>query len=336
MGRHILTLAALALLLAPPAAAKQRHWAQAEIKAVTAAGLLGGDAKSFRPDDELTQGELAELVGALGEREAAFPADPSAPVTIAQLDAQLVLALGLRDVARRFADGVRGAGLRPRATFGTEIVARRLGLRPNHPSGQDELELSAADTATRAEAAYSAAHILRFSGWEVDNVRAEAESFAPAAIGGPAREILQTAVSLVGNPYVWGGMSERAQELFGKELPGGFDCSGFVWRVFKLQPYAAVAGLEATLKGRTTYAMSAEMKKKERIPLAKLQPADLVFFGARGPKSKPAQINHMGIYLGGGWFVHSSDFGVAISPIANWYAQRFAWGRRPLAEIPAA
>jgi cell wall-associated NlpC family hydrolase len=336
MRRHILTLAALALLLAPAAAAKPRHWAQAEIKAVSAAGLLGGNAKSFRPDDELTQGELAELVGALQEQEAAMPADPSAPVTIGQLDAQLVRALGLRDVARRFADGLRAAGLRPRANFGTEIVARRLGLRPNHPSGQDELERSAADTATRGEAAYSAAHILRFSGWEVDNVRTESESFAPATIDGAAQEILQTAVSLVGNPYVWGGMSERPQELFGKELPGGFDCSGFVWRVFKLQPYARIAGLEATLKGRTTYAMSGEVKKKERIPLAELQPADLVFFGARGPKSKPVQINHMGIYLGGGWFVHSSDFGVAISPIANWYALRFAWGRRPLAEIAAA
>jgi hypothetical protein len=41
----------------------------------------------------------------------------------------------------------------------------------------------------------------------------------------------------------------------------------------------------------------------------------------------------MGLYLGGGWFVHSSEEGVALSPLSTgWYAGRFAWGRRPLAE----
>jgi cell wall-associated NlpC family hydrolase len=41
----------------------------------------------------------------------------------------------------------------------------------------------------------------------------------------------------------------------------------------------------------------------------------------------------MGIYLGGGWFIQSSDQGVALSPLTSaWYAQRFAWARRPLAE----
>ena len=58
----------------------------------------------------------------------------------------------------------------------------------------------------------------------------------------------------------------------------------------------------------------------------------MIFFGAVGPKSKPAQVGHMGIYLGNGWFIHSSSFGVAIAPLTGWYAQRFAWGRRPLAE----
>jgi cell wall-associated NlpC family hydrolase len=78
--------------------------------------------------------------------------------------------------------------------------------------------------------------------------------------------------------------------------------------------------------------MSGEVARTKRIALAKLQPADLIFFGGAGPKSKPAQVNHMGIYLGNGWFVHSSGNGVAVTPLTGWYAQRFAWGRRPLAE----
>jgi cell wall-associated NlpC family hydrolase len=40
----------------------------------------------------------------------------------------------------------------------------------------------------------------------------------------------------------------------------------------------------------------------------------------------------MGIYVGNGWFIHSSGYGVAIAQLSGWYAQRFAWARRPLAE----
>ena len=40
----------------------------------------------------------------------------------------------------------------------------------------------------------------------------------------------------------------------------------------------------------------------------------------------------MGIYVGNGWFVHSSDEGVTLQPLDGWYATRFAWARRPLAE----
>ena len=147
--------------------------------------------------------------------------------------------------------------------------------------------------------------------------------------------MIQTAISLVGYPYVWGGTSEFSQDPFatGKQVPGGFDCSGFIWRVYRLQVYAGAETLPATLKGRTTYAMSGEVGRAGRITRAKLQPGDLVFFGAHGPRSKPAEVDYVGIYLGGGWFVQSSDQGVALAPLtADWYAHRFAWGRRPLAE----
>ena len=60
--------------------------------------------------------------------------------------------------------------------------------------------------------------------------------------------------------------------------------------------------------------------------------ADIVFFGAAGPSSKPAQVDHMGIYLGSGWFVHASGQGVYLSALTGWYRTHFAWGRRPLAE----
>ena len=146
------------------------------------------------------------------------------------------------------------------------------------------------------------------------------------------RRIITTAFSFVGYPYVWGGTSEGPESIFGVDSRGGFDCSGFVWRVYKLQRYPDGSALASTLKGRTTSQMSREVPRAERIPFADLQPGDLLFFGTKGPRSKPAQVDHAGIYLGNGWFVHSSRYGVALAQLDGWYLDRFAWARRPLAE----
>ncbi len=301
---------------------------------------MGGSANGFRPDDTLTQSELADLVqGLTGKSTAAAPADPAAPATIGQLDAQLVRALGLLPAARQFTVGARAAGLTPRSGFGTEVVARLLGLRVNHPTQEDGLELRPGDPASRAEAAYSTARLLAFNGSEGEYVKNLAATFQLPPLAGLQRDVLQTAVSLVGYPYVWGGTSEQPQDPFaaGKQVPGGFDCSGFVWRVYKLQAYAGAATLGATIKGRSTYAMSGEVKRLQRIPLEQLEPGDLLFFGAHGPRSVPAEVDHAGIYLGGGWFVHSSEEGVALTTISSdWYAKRFAWARRPIAEAGLA
>jgi cell wall-associated NlpC family hydrolase len=102
--------------------------------------------------------------------------------------------------------------------------------------------------------------------------------------------------------------------------------------VYKLEPFAGAPTLSGVLKGRTTYAMSGEVARSARIAHADLEPGDLVFFGSRGPKSKPVEVGHMGIYVGSGWMVHSSDRGATLVPMTGWYETRFAWGRRPLAE----
>jgi cell wall-associated NlpC family hydrolase len=212
------------------------------------------------------------------------------------------------------------------------VVARLLGLRTNHPAAHDDLELLPNDPATRAEAAFSAARVLRLSEYDIDAVREAAAAFAPAALTPWQQRVLQTAVGLIGYPYVWGGTSEHQQTLFGVDSRGGFDCSGLVWRVYKLQAYPNGAALAETLRGRTTFAMSGEVPRAKRIPFAKLQPGDVLFWGAKGPRSQPAQVDHTGIYLGGGWFVHSSGYGVALAELSGWYRDRFAWARRPLAE----
>jgi len=330
--RALLTLLGLALVAPAFAAAQKASWAQREIRAVTSRGLMGGNAASFQADAPLTQATLADLVAGLTDHAAAPTAEPAAPVTMAKLDSKLVSALGLGADAAAFASGAKTAGLAPPTRFGTEVVARLLGLRTNHPTGQDALERLPNDAATRAEAAFSAAQILGFGDWELQSLDDDAQSFELPGLTPWQRRVLRVAVSFIGYPYVWGGTSENAQAPLGLSTPGGFDCSGFVWRVFKLQSYAGAPQLSGVLRGRTTMAMSGEVAKPSRIGIDELEPADVIFFGSRGPKSKPAQVDHTGIYLGNGWFIHSSGYGVALARLDGWYASSFAWARRPLNE----
>jgi cell wall-associated NlpC family hydrolase len=300
---------------------------------------MARDVSTFRPDKPLSAGALAALVAGLGRPAASTPTSVGPPaqdgtsVTMAQLDSRLVKGLGLATSAKAFADGARAAGLTPPSRFGTEVVARLIGLRVNHPAAQDELELGPNDPATRAEAAYSAAQALRLDARGTDALDEEASTFTLPTLTPWQAQVLNTAVKLVGYPYVWAGMSELPQAPTGKDVPGGFDCSGFVWRVFKLQAYTDGESLADTLQGRTAAAMAGEVDRAKRIPFAKLQPGDILFFATSGSLAKAASVDHAGIYLGNGWMIHSSRYGVALVPVTSgWYHDRFAWGRRPLAE----
>ena len=114
-------------------------------------------------------------------------ANPDKAVTMAQLDARLVAVLGPR--ARPPRPSRRAP--RPQASkvpsrFGTEVVARLLGLRLNHPASADALELLPNDPATRAEAAYSVAQMLNFDGWEVQGILQLADAFVLPGAQRPA------------------------------------------------------------------------------------------------------------------------------------------------------
>ncbi len=342
------------------------NWAAPQIATVVAHQLM--DAKSvkkFRPNAALTQQTLADLSTELeaqlgtpqtssgsgtqttttgtttttttGTTTTPSVSNPTGAETMAQLDRSLVQAIGLGKAAKEFVAGAQASGLVVPGRFGTEVVARLLGLRLNHPAAQDFLELRPQDPATRAEAAYSAAQILGLglldNSWQIAQVKSLAAAFAlPPVLNPWQRQILTTAFSKIGMPYIWGGTSDNTETEFGVTSRGGYDCSGFVWRVYKLQSYPNEGTLASTIQGRTTYQMSVEVPRSERIGLKKLQPADVIFFGDNGQKSKGSQVIHTGIYVGNGWFIHSSDEGVALNQLTGWYKQRFAWGRRPLRE----
>ncbi|MCW2923112.1 MAG: hypothetical protein JWM98_516, partial [Thermoleophilia bacterium] len=87
----------------------------------------------------------------------------------------------------------------------------------------------------------------------------------------------------------------------------------------------------ATINERTTYTQSA-IPGAQRITSAGLQPADAISFGENGPRSTPTENYHAGVYMGNGWFIHSSggNGGVAIDSLDGWWKDEFAWGRRAL------
>jgi cell wall-associated NlpC family hydrolase len=263
-------------------------------------------------------------------------ANGSHAATMAELDNKLVTSLGLIHAATEFNHTAHAAGVGIPTRFGTEVVARLLGLRLNHPASQDFLELRPQDTASRAEAAYSAAQILGFGylddSWQIGWAQETADTFALPQLNAWQQRILTVAFSKIGMPYIWGGTSDGPEAPFGVPARGGYDCSGFVWRVYKLQSYPNEGRLASTIEGRTTYTMSVEVPWSKRIPFKKLQPADVIFFGSRGPRSSGPEIDHTAIYVGNGWFIQSSDEGVALAQLTGWYKREFAWGRRPLAE----
>ena len=374
MGQRLATLAAAcavaAIAAAVAAGSSLPNWAAPQIATVVAHKLMGPrSVKKFRPNAALTQKSLTGLTANLkaqlgtsssppggggfgtttettttgttdttttGGTTTTSTGSPSDPETMAQLDKSLVQAIGLKKAASEFVQGARADGLAVPSRFGTEVVARLLGLRLNHPAAQDFLELRPQDPATRAEAAYSAAQILGFGlladSWQIAQVKSLAATFALPQVNDWQRQILDVAFTKIGMPYIWGGTSDNKETEFGVTARGGYDCSGFVWRVYKLQSYPNEGTLASTLRGRTTYQMSVEVPRSQRIGFKNLQPADVIFFGSHGTKSKGSQIFHTAIYVGNGWFIQSSDRGVALAQLTGWYKQNFAWGRRPLRE----
>ena len=246
---------------------------------------------------------------------------------MAQLDASLVTALGLGDAATAFAARRSRAGLD--AAEPLRHRGGRAAARPAHePPGRTGRPRAApADTATRAEAAFSAAQILGFGDWELDASRrgADLRASGPDAVAAP---ILQQASR---SSATRTSGAARARRAGAARPPDARRLRLLRVRLARLQAagYAGARQL-ASPPRPDDHADERRGAEAARIAVDELEPADVLFFGARGPKSKPAQVDHTGIYLGNGWFIHSSGYGVALAQLDGWYASSFAWARRPL------
>jgi len=117
--------------------------------------------------------------------------------------------------------------------------------------------------------------------------------------------IVKIAKKYLGRPYRYGATG-----------PNSFDCSGFVYAVFR------EVGVPIP---RTSLAQSRIRGKK--LSKSELKVGDLLSFDT----SLKGHINHSGIYIGNHKFIHASSgkaHSVTISSLDGWYKDKFRWGKR--------
>jgi cell wall-associated NlpC family hydrolase len=332
--RFLLITVLLALLVTAPADAAVRGlgtWDPIAQRMVREADVLPAlDSGGFGGAERLDGTQLNDAFAALGLRLGVAPvAVPAGHISVTRFDALVVEQLGMADVAQAVQAEAARVGLRPGPRFGTEVVARQLGLRFNHDSAHDAQELYPWEAITRAEAAWSLATVLQFDGSQVAYAREVLGRFQLPDYTPVQRAALRIAISKVGMPYIWGGETDAAGTWFGWQAHGGYDCSGLVWRVFKLgrQP----AG--ARIHGRTAASMAAEIPRSERLHMDETLPGDLLFFG-RARIWQPvtwANVTHVGIALGNGFMINASTQGVTVAPLwEDWRVKGFSFARRVL------
>lgn len=129
---------------------------------------------------------------------------------------------------------------------------------------------------------------------------------AAAPTEGRIRGMLRRALSLLGTPYRWGGTTPE----------NGFDCSGLVGYVFRNN-----LGIELPRISRDMAKVGELIRDRDA-----LVEGDLVFFSRAGK-----HVDHVGIYIGNGQFLHAPRTGkdVEIATLASGYwAQKFLQARR--------
>lgn len=102
--------------------------------------------------------------------------------------------------------------------------------------------------------------------------------------------IEETAKTMLGVPYLWGGTS-----------PKGNDCSGFTKTVYLMNGFV--------IPRDASQQMDAGKTVDENLKFEGLEKGDLMFFGTPAKNGKKMRVTHVGIWLGNdkGEFIHSAS-----------------------------
>lgn len=128
-----------------------------------------------------------------------------------------------------------------------------------------------------------------------------------------AAQIVSTALAAMGAPYRWGGTGAD-----------GFDCSGLIQYAY------AQHGISISRRSVDQAREGSEVSRD----ISTLMPGDILTFAAQ----PGGDVEHVGLYVGDGQFIHSARGGVQLSglsaadPVGKWWFDRWVGARRVIGE----
>ena len=247
----------------PPraAAVTKASWDSKQQSQVVRAGLMAKLPGGFHGERPLTSAQLRLAFTAISAKNGTPTAQvSSAPISVTRFDSLLAGQLGLSASAQAFQAEAQRVGLKPPSYFGTEVVARLLGLHYEPPVGRRPARALPVGPHHPRRGRLLARPGARSSatGRPATCARARLASSSPTTTprSSPRSSV---AVSKIGMPYVWGGETDGPR--YG-QVHGGYDCSGFVWRVFKVSGNPRRRARSAAAPPRSRRARS---RSRERV-----------------------------------------------------------------------
>lgn len=174
----------------------------------------------------------------------------------------------------------------------TELIAaerRRQAEEAARAAAEAATRAAAEAARRRAQATAPTAPVQRDSALQSGSAPSGGSATPPAGNPGtPHTGVIEAAQKYLDIPYVWGGTTMD-----------GLDCSGFTMLVYR------EVGVNLPRTSREQFARYAgTFIPSNRTDL--LQPGDLLFWARN---NDPAQIHHVGLYAGGGTYIHAPQAG---------------------------